>query len=244
MSLVAGEVVAGNVLAGTTVDGRVPSLATAWDPIVNLRDEFGGDTLASKWTLYEGDGTATIAVSGSELNLTCNAGGAADSFWFDGEQGILLYQLVTGNFDAQARIRVRNSADSGLPTVGDGNFRIAGLAAHDPDRATNLDYVHVGLGCTASAGITCEWKTTVASVSTYGAVAAATGVGEIRILRVGQLFTMYYRASAADAWTEVQAIDRTAAALPTTLQLGFMVYASVASHDERIFVDRFSVRRP
>lgn len=214
------------------------------DDLANFGDGFEGGALSSAWTDYEGDGTSTIAVANSELNLTCNQGGSADSLWFDGDQGILVYKTVSGDVDVIASVRVRNLADDGLPTVGDGNYRIGGLAAHDPDRATNLNYVHVGLGCTASAGITCEWKTTVASVSTYNAIAAATGAGQIRLRRVGQLFTAYYRADPGDAWTTVQAMDRTANPLPTTLQWGFMVYASVATHDLRLFVDWVSFVRP
>lgn len=214
------------------------------DPLLGLCDDFLGAALnSSRWSLYEGDGTASEAVSASELNLTCNAGGAADSFWFDSEQGILRYVSVTGDFDAIATVRVRNSANSGLPTVGDGNFRIAGLAAHDPNRAS-LNYVHVGLGCTASAAVTCEWKTTVNSVSTYGAVAAPSGAGQIRLVRIGNVYTAYYRAATTDAWTTVQAMDRSAAALPSTLQLGFMAYSNVAGHDIRLFVDSFGITRP
>lgn len=210
-----------------------------------LADYFGGTALQSKWTVYEGDGTASIAVSGSELNLTCNAGGTGDSLWFDTDQGILVYQLVTGDFDAIATVRVRNLADDGLPTVGDGQYRIGGLAAHDPDRGTVLNYVHVGLGCTASAAIECEWKTTEDSVSDYASIAATTGAGQIRILREGQVFSLYYRATESAAWSLVQEIDREATVeLPQTLQLGFMAYASTAIHDIRLFVDRFTITRP
>jgi len=209
-----------------------------------LGDHFGGSALQSKWTLYEGDGTASISVSGGEMGMTINAGGAADSFWFDANEGCLLYQLVAGNFDAIATIRVRNSADSGLPTVGDGNYRIAGLAAHDPDRSTTLSYVHIGLGCTASAAITCETKNTIASVSDFDEAPAATGAGQVRIVRAGQVFTMYYRASPSVAWTLENTYDRTASPMPATLQLGFVVYASVAGHDIRIFVDDFTITRP
>lgn len=213
------------------------------DDLAGLSDDFVGASIGAKWSHYQGGGTGTIAVSGGELNYTVNAGGIGQAFWFDANQGTLLYQLVSGNFDATANVRVRNSADSGLPTVGDGNYRIAGIAAHDANRAS-LNYVHVGLGCTASAAITCEWKTTVNSVSTFGSIAAPSGAGQIRIVRSGQIFTTYYRALVTDAWTTVQTIDRTANALPTQLQVGFMVYASVAGHDERIFCDRIAYRRP
>lgn len=203
--------------------------------LAGLSDDFSAGM--GQWTLYEGDGTAVTSTSGGQLNLTCNAGGAGDSLWFQSDEGILWYQLISGNFDAVATVRVRNLANDGLPTVGDGNFRVGVLAAHDPDRSTNLDYVHVGLGCIASAGIEAEYKSTVASVSSYASVPAPTGVGVLRIRRIGQLFSLYI------GTTLLQAYDRTAAPLPATLQVGLGVYASVASHDLRMLVDSVTFTR-
>lgn len=237
MSVVGGYTVQGRSAAGSPAQSRDPL-----DDLGDLSDGFVGSALGPRWSLYEGDGTIVTAVANSEWNLTCNAGGAADSFWFDAEQGILPNVSVRGNFSCVATVRVRNSADSGLPTVGDGNFRIAGMAAHDPNRAS-LNYVHVGLGCTASAAITCEWKTTVNSVSTYNAIPAPSGSGQLRMDRIGQLFNLYYRAAVTDAWSLAQAVDRSANPMPTTVQLGFMVYSNVAGHDERLFIDRFELRR-
>lgn len=243
MAEVAG-IVRGSIVTGTTVAGEVVRVVTeGGNDLSSMNDNFQGAALAAKWTDYEGSGATTIAVANSDLNLTVDAGGVGFAFWFDANLGTLLYQLVTGNFDAVATIRVRNLADSGLPTVGDGNYRIAGLAAHDPNRAA-LNYEHVGLGCTASAAITTEWKTTVASVSTFGVTAAPTGAGQVRLRRVGQFFYAYYREVSSAAWTLIHTTDRTATPMPTTLQLGFMVYASVASHDIRLFCDDFSVTRP
>lgn len=217
------------------------------DDLVNYGDGFEGGALAAKWLSFDGGGTETGSVSGSEYNTTVDggwdgggAGGAANgAFWYNAYQGQLRYQSVSGNFDMRAQCRVRNLANSGLPTVGDGAYRIAGIAAHDPNRATNLNYVHVGFGCTASAAITCEWKTTVNNISTFGSVAAPTGVGELRIRRLGQVFDLFLDGAL------VQSIDRTANALPTTLQVGIMPpYASVVGHDLRLFVDTISFVRP
>lgn len=196
-------------------------------------------------TLFQGDGTVTTSFANGEMNTTVNAGGAGDAFWFDAELGCLYTLPITGNFDAVLTGRVRNLADDGLPTVGDGNFRIAGMAAHDPDRSTVLNYVHIGWGCTASAGITVETKNTVDSVSDYDAAAAATGAGQLRIVRLGQVFTLYSRATPGAAWTLQNAYDRTAAPVPDTLDVGIMPpYASVASHDMRLFVSSLRITRP
>src|SRR5574338_450012 len=215
---------------------------TAPDPLSALNDTFTGASLNAKWLTYNGGGTISVSQHDGEMDLTCSAGwdgGTGGSFWYNAFQGGLEYQEVDGDFDAVADVRVTNLAGDGLPTD-DGNYRIAVLAAHDPDRSTDLNYVHVGLGMTATPGAParCEWKTTVNNVSTFGDTAAET-TAQIRLLRQGQIFTAYYRANAGDAWTEVQAMDRTAAPLPSTLQLGFDVYSQAASHDLRVFVDRF-----
>lgn len=212
-------------------------------PLVDL--SFDGATVPAALTLYQGDGTVTTSVTGGEMNTTVNAGGTGDAFWFDSEQGCLYYVAVSGDFDAVLTGRVRNLADDGLPTVGDGNFRIAGLAAHDPDRATDLNYIHVGWGCTASVAITCETKNTVDSVSDYDEAPAATGAGQLRIVRTGQVFRLYSRASAGAAWTLQNTYDRTAAPMPTTLHVGPMPpYASVPTHDMRLFVSQLRITRP
>lgn len=214
-----------------------------------FRALFDGTTSPTGLTLYNGDGTGTVAISGGELGLTINAGGTGDSLWFDGDEGVLVYTLVTGDFDAVASVRVRNSANDGLPTVGDGNYRVAGLAAHDPDRTGGvLNYVHVGLGCIATAGIEVEYKTTIDSLSDYNNTAptgASTGAGQLRIRRIGTVFSLFYRVNAAAAWTLVQAYDRSDDdVMPATLQLGFICYSNQAVHDIRLFSDSLVVSRP
>lgn len=225
----------------------LPSGCDPLEPLQRLDDGFYGTAILPSWTAYAGSGTESVAVANGELNYTVDAGGVGFAFWFNAFLGTLRYKLVTGNFDVVTRVRVRNLADSGLPTVGDGNFRLFGIAAHDPDRATFLNYMHIALGCTASAGITCEWKDTAASVSTFGAATdanIATGVGELRLRRVGQIFDFFYRPDVASPWQLQQTRDRTAAPFPATLQVGFMCYASVAGHDERGFVDNVTFRAP
>lgn len=238
MAAVGGYAAAGAPARGLPVHATEPT-----NDLVELCDGYDGAAVNGRWSSFQGGGTITESVASNEHNLTCNAGGAGQSFWFDTNQGILKFQNISGNFQMIDTVRVRNLADSGLPTVGDGNFRIAGIAAHDPNRAVNLNYVHLGLGCTASAGIQAEWKTTVNSVSTFNSVAAATGIGQLRMDRKGQIFDLYYRATVDAAWTLVQSIDRSASPMPLLLQVGRMVYASVAGHDERIFTRRTEIRR-
>lgn len=250
------------------------------DPLSVLDDDFEGtDNLETRgWTLYKSAAVASQACSGGECDFRALAGGGGvggtTSFWFDGTaDGILAYKLVTGDFDARLRCRVRNTANSGNPAVT--NFRIAGLAVHDPVRTSNVfNYLHIGAGSAAQAQNRIEWKTTddggQASNDTSAFNSAAWAGGnldvDLRIVRAGQVFTLYYRASSGDllddvaAWSTLTTINRSsnltpdrdtngalanlAVALPDTLQIGLVVYSNTAAHDVRMFAQEFRVRTP
>lgn len=214
------------------------------DPLGFFDDGFDAGALDAKWLEYEGDGTMSATVSGGELNVTVNGGGTNESFWFNAELGCLLYQEIDGDFDVVATVRIRNTADDGLPTNDAGDFRIAGIAAHDPDRATVLNYVHIGLGTTDDVDHRCEWKNTTDSTSDFESISAPTGAGQLRLTRIGQVFSAYYRATSGDAWTLVQEMDRTATPMPDALQVGFMVYANRAVHDIQLFVSSVTATTP
>lgn len=233
--IVSGEIVVGSVVGGQFVEPEVVGT------IVLLDTSFPGAGLPPGFTSLELDGTDTIAISDG-LDYTVNAGGSGDAFWFDAERGTHLGVLVDGDFDCVLTGRVRNLSDDGLPTVGDGNFRIAGIMALDLDN-TEVNSEHVGWGCTASAAITAEWKDTEDSVSDFGDSPAATGAGQLRLTRVGQDFAMYERASENAAWTELHTHTRVVP-MPDVLRVGVMCYASVAGHDIRLQVSRLRITRP
>lgn len=224
------------------------------DPLAALDDNFDAgeaDVELRGWTWY-GEGSVTSqAIAAGELGLTIDHGGDGvlngGSFWFNATDGCLLHKAVTGDADVRARVRVRNTADDGLPAPS--QFRIAGLAAHDPDRATNLDYVHIGAGSTNQTGNRIEWKTTVASVSTFGdnGVDVAPLDVDLRLVRVGQSFVGSWRPSAGDlgsddGWLALPEMDRTAAPLPDTLQWGLVLYSNAFGPDIRVFVDAVRFR--
>ena len=245
------------------------------DPLSVFDDTFDGDL--SKWTEYKSAAVATQTVSGGELDLEVNAGGGgvggATSFWFDGTaNGQLLYQTISGAFDARLRARVRNTANSGNPPAT--SFRIAGIAAHDPDRTNNVfNYLHIGAGSTGGAGNTIEWKTTDDAdasndTSAFDSV-AWTGTDldvDLRMVRRAsntQIFDLYWRETEPDLlsaanWTSLVTVDRTdnttpdrdangasanqAISLPNTIQVGLIVYSNVTTHDIRMFAEEFRVR--
>lgn len=221
---------------------RIAAAAAGRDRLAGLSDGFDGSALRTQWTIFDPRAGLTATVAGSELGLQIAAGGVGQEFWYNAEIGPLIYVPVSGDFRAAMQIRVRNAANSGLPPVT--QFRLAGLAAHDPDRATNLDYVHVALGATAEATLRAEYKSTVASVSDpaggtspgFGSIAWASGEGWLFMSRAGQVFTLEVAATRTGARSLVRAIDRAAAPLPTLLHVGPMIYSNQASPDVRAFV--------
>lgn len=223
------------------IAASAPSGAVAGDPLAALSDDFDGDTLDPKWTLYQGDGVATLTVADGELGFEIDEGSAGGSFWYANEQGCLLWQAVTGDFECVATLRIRNAADTDAPPVAD--YRLVGIAAHDPDRSTDLDYVHVALGAMHEADLRAEHKSTEASVTEpgggtspgYSSISWPSGEGQIRLRRVGQVFTCSVRALEGDPWTEVRVVDRAAAPLPDTVHVGPMVYSANATPDIRGF---------
>lgn len=131
------------------------------DPLAALDDIFAGSSLDAKWTIedstpasYDSGGSS---VSRGEYFQNILAGGTGGSFWFDPNDGILVYQEVTGPFEARFRARMRNLADSGPPDLALGAAQFGGLAVHDPDRSA-LNYVHIVAGGNGSGVALVEWK--------------------------------------------------------------------------------------
>jgi hypothetical protein len=228
----------------------------AEDQTVAFRDTFedgAADVEDRGWLWYQEGLVSTQAIAAGELNIQVTEGGAAGSFWFDANDGVLLYRIITGDCDVRARIRVLNTAGDAPPPP-ESNYRLVVLAAHDPDRSTVLNYAHVGAGSTAQADNRVEWKTTDDSTSTFGdnGVGITTPIAvDVRLVRAGQVFTAYWRDSSGDlssstGWTELQVMDRsdnttpvrtTAAPLPDTLQWGIAVYSNQATHVVQGFVE-------
>lgn len=221
----------GPALVSPTVVSPASVAPVETDPLAALSDEFPGSSLDESWTEYEGDGTYAVnTVSGGQYSMEPDAGGTAGSFWFNGEQGLLTYKEVAGDFQCECRVHVTNSAGDDAPPVT--QFRIAGIAAHDPDRDSVRNYVHIGLGSTAEADNRVEHKTTVDDVSTFGSASFTNGTNELdgylRLTRVSDTFTCYY-SSDGESWTELESWER--ADLPSTLQVGMVVYSNQTVHD-------------
>lgn len=232
------------------------------DRLAYLSDDFSsGSTLTGNgWTIEDSSPSCSPSdtISSGEADLTISAGATGGSLWYDTNDGAFWYKTIAGACDFRARVRIRNSANTGAPATN--NFRIAGLAVHDPDRGT-MEYLHVGAGSGNLASSQLEWKTTDNSDSAYAYSASAAVLDyDFRIVRRAsdtQVFDLYYRETGSEelrsdiGWTLLETIDRTdvnqpdrvanlgttAVSLPDTLRWGFVVYASVSSHDIRMFVE-------
>lgn len=201
-----------------------------------LDDDFNGtgDIETRGWGWYKEGAVASQVLGAGELDMTITAGaggiGGATAFWFDGTaDGDLLFKTVRGPFDARLRARIRNTADAANPAVT--SFRIAGLAVHDPNRASNVfNYVHIGGGSTNTANNRVEWKTTdddggaSNDTSAFNAVDWSGGNMDIdlRIVRRRsnlQLFDLLWRPSSGDllsggAWNTLIQVNRASNASP------------------------------
>lgn len=216
------------------MQGIAKFLSKSSDPLAALNDAFSGSSLDPKWSIYKPAATPGITVSGGFCRTPIVEGGtppaptATDSFWFNANNGILLYQLCSGNFDARVYAEARDVGDSGPCTTSD--FKIVGLAAHDPVNPP-FNYVHVGLGSNDTASLQAENKSTENSVSVFNYLPNASGAAWIRLLRIGQVFTTMFGPTSSGPWTTLAVVNRSVALppLPTTVRLGLMTYSNDTS---------------
>jgi hypothetical protein len=191
-----------------------------------LSDTWDGTPLDAEsrgWSFFGESLVVTQTIANGELDLEIGAGGAGGAFWFDRNDGMLLHKEITGPFDARQRCRIRNTANNANPPVT--QFRIAGLAVHNPDRTGGIyNYLHIGAGSTNAAGNSVEWKTTdddggaSADVSAFSFVNWGTDPLDIdlRIIRRAsdlQVFDLLWRPTAGDLlssddWNALITVDR------------------------------------
>jgi hypothetical protein len=212
-----------------------------------VADSFEGTTVRAPWSAgsYRLDLLVQDppVVSGGYVDLELDVGGAGGSHWFDNRIGALFGQLLTGDFDVAVDLQVFDQAGTGLPPS-TGAARLGVLAAHDPDRATVLNYVHRGVGrapggSEAGDGIVDEDKSTVNSVSVWDtrpALDTVTCRCWVRMRRVGSTFTTWVSLDGA-TWSNEISVTR--ADLPSTLEVGVAPYATDADANLRVRVYSF-----
>jgi hypothetical protein len=196
----------------------------------SLDDSFDGVALDPAWTVLN-PGVATVSVSGSQLHLQIDS----QSNWFNNVESILIHKSVTGDFDVQTTLHAAKTSNSALAP--DPEYRLGGLLARDPASTPAMsNFVHVALGSGPLAvPFAAEDKTTTDSSSTYFFHPIADTEGELRLTRVGDDFSMYYRPIGDPTWQLLGSATR--ADLPPTLQVGLMAYDFNASPDITVSFD-------
>jgi hypothetical protein len=211
-------------LAATTTTSTTTPTSTTTTTTVPAGDTFDGVALDPSWSVLN-PGLVTIDVSGGSLNLEPAMSGAGTT-WFDDSEGPLVYKAVTGDFDVRTVVVTEDAGSPGDPPPT--QYRLAGLLARDPASVPgSLDWVHVALGSGATAqGVCYEYKSTDASVSTWMTIPTASPAGELRLVRAGAVFDLYWRPDAVSVWTLIQSFVRPD--LPPALHVGLMIYATEA----------------
>jgi hypothetical protein len=209
---------------------------TSTSTTLPLGDTFDGTSLDPSWSVLN-PGLVTITVSGGSLHLEATMSGAGTT-WYNDSEGPLVYKAVTGDFDVRTVVSTEDPGNPGNPPPT--QYRLAGLLARDPASAPGaLDWVHVALGSGATAqGVSYEYKSTAASVSTWATTPTASPDGELRIVRSGAVFDLYWRPDALASWLLIQSFVR--ADMPATLHVGLMIYATEAPPSIRASFDQIA----
>lgn len=263
------------VLAPTSIGDAAPV-----DPLVAYSRDFTGSTDLTGWDIYK-SGAATATPGASGLLLVPVQGWGSDyltapdptrSLWYthsvvDQRDGYLASQSFSTDLDIRARfvVRAANGTDT-VPAAG-GEYRVAVLAIHDPDRSSALRYVHVGFG--TGDGVTgVEVKVTRGpnTTSVYP-FASASVDGDVRLVKIGQTITAFHRPlSSGEAitsdigwttlftivWTDgLDAADdfpsvspETTTALPSTYDAGIGIYSSTTTPDVSVLCSAVATKTP
>jgi len=146
------------------------------------------------------------------------------ALWFNADRGVLFSRLVDGDFRITATVRAAKTSAPAAPPGGDGTVQLGGLMAR-ADR-TPEDYVFIVVGDDGD-GPSIETKSTDDSVSTYDGPLWTSTAADLRLCRVGSVFSLYKRLpGTSDAWATAVTYDRPD--LPGTLQVGANIYSGSA----------------
>jgi len=214
----------------TTTTTQSTTTTTSTMPPGDPSDSFGGVALDPSWTVLN-PSVATVSVSGGQLHLQINT----LTNWFNAIESVLVYKQVTGDFDAHTTLHATKT--SNLTAEPDPEYRLGGLLARDPASSpADSNFVHVALGASSNViGPAAEDKSTIDSSSTYFFYDIPETQGELRLTRVGSLFSMYYRPIGDMTWQLLNSHVRND--LPATLQVGMMAYDFNGSPDFTMHFD-------
>lgn len=205
----------------------VPVLPEGPSPLLPDSDDFNGTALDPSWTVYNA-ALVSYRVTNGRLQMVPTASGLGAT-WFNNREGPFIHKVIEGDFDVTSTVRARPllSPSGPVPT----QYRLAGIMVRDVDSVSgNRNSAHIAVGAgDNSFPIAVEDKTTYASSSDFFFHAVATQKLELRITRVGDLISRFYRPANGGPWTLMRA-DLHPEFGPTA-QVGAIVYSNNAPVD-------------
>lgn len=166
------------------------------------------------------------------------------SRWKDSEQGPLLWQTVTGDFEIQATIRVTKALDT---TRGpDAGFQVGGLMIRAPEADTE-SHVLFGIGCMGNPQLKLVSQNTIKGNSATHVTRVEQNVVTMRLRRSGPAIELSYLSPENRNWVVLRQYSR--AEWPETLQAGIAGYTYVIGSgpnrkpDILVHADGFTVKK-
>ncbi|GAB4389054.1 MAG: hypothetical protein Kow0025_12070 [Thermodesulfovibrionales bacterium] len=212
---------AGHDLGGGSLAVRRSDDDISYLPVVSDSDEFeapteqdllaGGDgAKGGGWNVLNSVCAAALDINISNAgNLTMDTPASPANAWYSSSSGVFVYKEVTGDFDVETRASHN-----------------AGRASEGPllcVRKDGDDFLFVGSVFTTA--LQAFWRNCVNGSQSSGSAAANHPC--LRIRRVGNVFTLYTKASAGGAWVERAQYTRDD--FGPTAQVGLGVYDTSAS---------------
>ncbi|HEV8062133.1 MAG TPA: Ig-like domain repeat protein, partial [Gemmataceae bacterium] len=223
----AGNVISGNVGAGVLVNGLTTS-GNLSDNFSTNHDYANGNVSGTGWdgvlnpgNLFSGD--ANLTTSGA---LTWSA--VANVGWEnDLDNGPVLYKTVTGDFDASVHVSSMTSVI----------FSDGGLIARVPASAGNPEN-YVALRYFGAGGFNAT-RNTVNSVTTNNNYPNLQPW--LRLVRVGDVFSLYTKAAATDPWTLWDTVTRPDIGSGTPMQVGLWFGTFLTGNIGTVQFDNFNL---
>lgn len=214
---------AGADLASTTGADLAPGpgadLAGGW-----VDDDFSDAATLSRWQDLLPANHDSLAISGGKLRTTPTV--RLRNHWFGDEQGVFLYQLVSGDFVVEVDVTAARRGDAGAAPRGE--YSAGGLLLRDPKSRSpgQQRWVMYNLGY-QPGGLAREVKDTRDSVSVLTLISSGgQRSGRLRVCRLGRSIRFFHRMPGAAEWSEESpngsALRFDRPDLPERLQVGLM----------------------
>ena len=185
----------------------LPSAPRLESDLSSLNDEFDRETLDPKWNFFARQNGWPDRLKVLDVNRSVKGALHLQPYhgtWVRDLNATLIFQMVDGDFDVRARVRVRG-AQSDVPG---GTWSLGGLMARIPNdlteanwepRRENWHFITTGVGFERGKPMT-ETKGTFNSHSSLKLRPMKTGWVELRLVRIGMVFFALARPDGAKKW--------------------------------------------